>query len=478
MGDRRARRRAWLAAAAATGLLIVMPDPTAAEPLATAQAPLDGVPLCGLETPVGTADPVADDGVLRVATLNLLHSETEEGDATLGARLPLLADAIAGSGADIVGAQEVTRNVGFDPESEAPQRHGLVAQRLAAAIAARTGQPWAWCWSLSNPHVPLSPDLDPGGGNPLDTLAAANGNAPDPGDFSEGLAIVTRFPIDSSRFRRLPPRSFEAVGCVNLDPFCPLAALFDSRQVLWARVASPAGGIDMFTTHLAHTLTPLSDTTRAIQVEQAVAITSEWATPDELPDFLVGDFNSAPDSTVLATATGAGYVDTYRASGGPECTAADAGACSGGPPDGMEVFSPAPERTMAGRIDYVLARPPGTCALAVSASDVIADDPSPRPDGQWLWPSDHVGFASTISCGSGAAPGDPVPASPATPAESSGGAPDGRLPATGTAPPVELAALLAALGLAAAVTRRTLPHGPDALRADSHDGSHPTRRPG
>jgi endonuclease/exonuclease/phosphatase family metal-dependent hydrolase len=454
MGDRRVRRIGWVVVVA-MGCVLVGVGPTGAEPATAQQNPLDGVPLCGVEAPVGAAATAADDGVLRVGTLNVLHSETDDGDISLGDRLPLLADAVAASGIDIVGAQEVTRNVVFDPASEAPQRHGLVAQRLAAAIAARTGQPWAWCWSLSNPHVPLSPDLVPGGGNPLDSIAAANGNAPDPGDFSEGLAILTRFQIEASRFRRLTPRSFEAAACIDLDPFCPLAALFDSRQVLWARVASPAGEVDMFTTHLAHTLTPLSDTTRAIQVEQALAITSEWASPDDLPDLLVGDFNSTPDSPVIAAATDAGFIDTYRAADGPECAPAGTGACSGGPTDGTEVFSPAPQRTMSGRIDYVLARPSGTCALTVPASEVIADEPSPQADGRWLWPSDHLGFASTVSCGPAPSPADTVAVSPTAPADVENPTAGGRLPATGDTPQLALAMLLAALGItAAAATRR------------------------
>jgi endonuclease/exonuclease/phosphatase family metal-dependent hydrolase len=447
MGDRRLWRVGLLGAATMVALLVAG-GPTRAETMrADASAgPLDGTPQCGEEAPAGDAAPVADDGALRVATCNVLHSETDDGDLSLGDRLPLLADAIAGSGADIVGSQEVTRNLTFDPAAEAPQRHGLVAQRLAQAIAARTGQPWGWCWSLSNPHVPLSPDVYPGGGNPLDAAAAANGNTPDPGDFSEGLAILTRFPIEASAFRRLTPRSYEAVGCVDLDPFCPLDALFDSRQVLWARVRTPGGGVDMFTTHLAHTLTDLSDTTRKLQADQALAITSEWATPDDLPDFLVGDFNSVPDSDVIAAAADAGFVDTYDAAGGVACTATGAPGCSGGPPAGAEDYTSAPVRTMSERIDYVLARPPSACTLSVPSSEVIGDEPSEQADGRWGWPSDHVGFASTISCAA-ATPSAVAGASPEAPSAPT--ATDGRLPATGGADHLVWAGFLVLAGLAA-----------------------------
>lgn len=371
-----------------------------AETAALVGAPnvLDGVPLCGIEASASDRPTLPDDGVLKVSTFNVLHSETVDGDVSLGDRLPLLADAIVASAADIVGAQEVTRNIAFDPGSEAPQKHGLVAQRLAAAIAFRTGESWHWCWSRSNPHVPLTPDVAPGGGNPLDDMAASMGNFPDAGDFSEGIAILSRFPISSSRFRRLPPRSYEVAACTSFDPFCPLDAVFDSRQVLWGRVQSPGGGIDMFTTHLAHGLTTLSDTTKLIQMKAALAIVDAWATPDALPDFLVGDFNSVPGSAVLNAATGASFADTYAAAGGTDCVTAGAAGCSGGPPDGDEVYSASATRPMSERIDYVMARPPSTCALAVPDSDVIGNTATALPDGSWLWPSDHLGFTSTITC--------------------------------------------------------------------------------
>ncbi|MGQ0832971.1 MAG: endonuclease/exonuclease/phosphatase family protein [Microthrixaceae bacterium] len=362
--------------------------------------PTDGEPLCGVAVaPVG-ATPLPDDGELRVATFNVLHSETDDGDVSLGARLPLLAAAIVDSRADVVGAQEVTRNLELDAGDEYPQKHGLVAERLAQAIAALTGEPWSWCWSRSNPHVPLTPDINVGGGNPLDDAAAANGNFPDSGDFSEGLAIFSRFPIVETRFRRLTPRTYEAPACTDPNPFCPLDATFDSRQVLWAQVDTGAAGkLDMFTTHLAHHLTALSDETKTLQAQQVAAITSEWATDDTLPDFLVGDLNSTPESAAIQATADAGFVDTYAAAGGTECNPeVGAPGCSGGPPEGDEVFSDGRTRTMSERIDYVLARPPTGCTLDLPASEVIGNEPHPLGDAQWLWPSDHLGFVSTTSC--------------------------------------------------------------------------------
>lgn len=393
------RQIRWIGAAAVLLGLVLPASPTRAQDsVGGSGLPTDGAPLCGVAAPDEATLPT-DDGELRVATFNVLHSETDDGDISLGARLPLLADAIVDSGADIVGAQEVTRNITFDPAAESPQKHGLVAQRLAEAIAERTGETWHWCWSLSNPHVPLTPDVDEGGGNPLDDAAAANGNFPDSGDFSEGLAIFSRYPIEESRFRRLTPRSYEAPACTEPNPFCPLDATFDSRQVLWARVDAQGGMVDMFTTHIAHHLTDLSDTTKTLQSQQAAAIATEWATDDALPDFLVGDFNSTPESAAIQATADAGFIDTYAAADGNPCDPeVGAPGCSGGPPEGDEVFSDGPTRRMSERIDYVLARPPSDCSLGVSASEAIGTVPEPLDDGQWLWPSDHLGFVSAMAC--------------------------------------------------------------------------------
>ena len=364
-----------------------------------APTPLDGTPTCGAVAPPASAIPLADDGVLKVATFNLLHSDTDEGDQTLGARLPLVADAIAASGSDIVGAQEVTRNTEFRAGDEYPQRHGLVVRRLAEMVAARTGQTWRWCFSTSNPHVPLTPDVFKGGGNPLDSLAAMFGNTPDPGGFSEGLAVLTRFPIDESRFHRLAPRSYEALACLNFDPFCRLDAAFDARQVLWARIHTPAGRVDMFTTHLAHHIGGLSDTTKLLQARQVLAITEQWAKPDALPDVLVGDFNSGPKSDVYkAIVKDAHFRDTYRVAGGAECDAAGAPGCSGNPAAGSESFTSTDTRPMKQRIDYVFARKSAHCAANAPNSDRIGDEPALQSDGRYLWPSDHYGFVSTLAC--------------------------------------------------------------------------------
>ncbi|MBI2168695.1 MAG: endonuclease/exonuclease/phosphatase family protein [Actinobacteria bacterium] len=367
-------------------------DPTPLEPIPV----VDGVPVCGTE---GAGTP-SDDGVLKVASFNVLHSDTQEGDLTLGARLELEADAIVTSGADVVGMQEVTKNVDYDNgtnNAEFPQKHGTVAQRFATELAGRTSSAWHWCFFRSNPHVPGTPDIQPGGGNPLDDLAAMFGNTPDPGDFSEGLALVAKYPILDPRSHRLLPRSYESPACIPPDPLaCNLAAIFDSRQVIYGEIDLPGDNVEIFDTHIAHGLTDLSNTTKKLQVDQVLAWIELWQKPG-IDEFLTGDFNSTPDTDRYDAVIDAGFTDTYLQGAGAsaECNPATGVGCTGNPPPGQEVFttSGVTTRKMSERIDYVFAR-----GCAASASAILGTNTGTWTDGRVLWPSDHLGLVSTVDC--------------------------------------------------------------------------------
>ena len=372
--------------------------------------------MCGAEAPAVASPYVPHKRKVKVGTFNVLHSQTEEGDATLAARLPLAAEAIVAADIDVIGLQEVTRNVnGPDADgTEVPQHHGFVAQRFAAELARVTGQRWEYCWSRSNPHVPFTPDLLEGGGTPLDDLTAQMASFPDiqGGDFSEGLAILSRLDIDSdaARFRRLGNRLDEAPACVDeSDPLCAPTVAFDARQVLWAPirrpalVGVPASKLDFFTTHIAHGVTSESATTKAKQVQQAMDVVREWSSPDPWPDFLVGDFNSDPTTVDRYGAiVDGGFIDTFRAGGGAECLVPGDASCSGGPvPDAhgdTESVSAGPARAMSARIDFIFALPGASCALKATDVSAVGHVAAPQPDGRWLWASDHLGFRASVSC--------------------------------------------------------------------------------
>src|SRR5688500_18542172 len=82
-------RRLVLLVAAMTVGAALLPAPSGRAAPALPITPLDGTPLCGKEAPPVGAKATADDKALRVATFNVLHSETDDGDVSLGDRLPL-----------------------------------------------------------------------------------------------------------------------------------------------------------------------------------------------------------------------------------------------------------------------------------------------------------------------------------------------------------------------------------------------------
>ena len=374
-------RRCWGSARWAVLLaLVALTIPVSARAILPGQLPLppEPTPLCESEAPGPSAPAPVDDGELRIATYNVLHTQDSDGLATIEQRIPMLVAAIQGSGADVAGLQEVAKS----------GDHGLVARRLAAGLATATGESWSWCWFASNPHVHYEPETNPGGGGgPLTELAATGAGAQsgNGSEFREGLAIVSRLPILEASVVRLPLRVHEAAACVPPDPFgCNFAALFDSRALLHARVDTASGLLDLYTSHIAHGLTVLSDDMKLRQVNAALDHIDATAAEDVLPDVFVGDFNSVEGDPRHQAVLARGFVDTFRV--------ANPGV--DGFTGGQDVVGPAP--TVSERIDYVFARP-GTCELDVIESHVFGDTPEPREDAPGtVWPSDHFAVVTAL----------------------------------------------------------------------------------
>lgn len=374
---------------------------------------VDGTPICGVE---GSGAPPAYSGTgIEVGSYNILHSQSEDDVSDVSERFDLVVDAMEAADADVWGLQEVTNNT----------EHGNQAQKIAAELASRTGLAWEWCWSWSNPHFPGEPDVLPGGGGPLSLLVAQFSNLPEIQDgnvesalmdFKEGLGVVSRYDIDedAARFRRLQPRAHEALACpVSPNPLdligCQLPAVFDHRQVLHTPIVAAGGRVDVFNTHLAHQLTDHSDETKYHQIEKSLDTIDEWAGDgDGLPEFFTGDFNTdAAASTTTAfgdTARyqlliDAGFGDTYADAGEPECRSNDLDTTEGCTA-GVDVVTPGPTQdpsVLDERIDYVWARGDG-CALTTSESVILGTNTRTLATGDHLWPSDHLGVASSTTC--------------------------------------------------------------------------------
>ena len=282
---------------------------------------------------VGAVGPVAAQAPpVRFVTLNVLHGGPMSGwtgnDSHLEARLALVSEALLGLGPDVVALQEASWTRG----------RGEVASRLAQRLG------------MHRVYAPASMRLfDMVWPNQLGRLLL---------NFSEGPAILSRFPIARSETHRLPPCGW------RMEP----------RVLLFVELDTPAGRLPVFSTHTRGN--PCH--TRAV----AGLVHSRRA---DLPGVLMGDLNAVESSEAITALTReSGFVDAFRAKH-PDAT-------------GATVWQPvtASERRAFRRVDYVLLVPGRAFPGLVVDSRVVVDVPGRLPDGTTLWPSDHYGVLADL----------------------------------------------------------------------------------
>lgn len=257
---------------------------------------------CGSEpataVDAGTTDaPIADAPPSMphtIVTLNL-RCLIDEWDV----RLPIIVDGLIASGADVIGLQEVCAVTGGRDALEELVA-ALRTRGWTDLVAVRTTTHLAW-------------DM-----------------------YDEGLAVLSRHPIEATRVEVLP-----------------MGAL--PRKALLARIAAPGGDFVLATTHLDHQ----SATTRAAQATEAARAVSTFATANE-PIVLVGDLNDQPGGGVTSALSAAGLADAWMT-----VHAGDAGPTF--PANGPTI-----------RIDYVWTRGATPMAieriLATPVNNVYASD--------------------------------------------------------------------------------------------------------
>jgi endonuclease/exonuclease/phosphatase family metal-dependent hydrolase len=265
-------------------------------------------------------------------TLNLLHGGVTSGltgrDDDLERRLELVTSELRALDPDVVGLQEASTGRG----------RGNVARRLAHAL----GLHWVYAPALFG----LT------GWAPADDLVGTLMN------FTEGPAVLSRFPILRSEARSLPRCN----------------GLFDVRVALRADVATPWGEMPVFSTHLSWGACETPELARFVAEGTAA-----------LPAVLMGDFNATEGSPAIVHLTrDAGMIDVFRS------VAPDA--------PGPTVWQRprAPERTVTRRVDYLFLAPGREHRGRALASRVVLDTPDRAPDGTTLWPSDHYAVLATI----------------------------------------------------------------------------------
>jgi endonuclease/exonuclease/phosphatase family metal-dependent hydrolase len=269
---------------------------------------------------------------IRFVTLNVLHggplSSWTGRDSHLEARLDLISEALLALDADVVALQEASWSTA----------RGEVASRLAGRLG------------MSHVYAPASTRL-------FDT-PWINRWAAGFMDFSEGPAILSRFPITRSETHKLP-----ACGR-RMEP----------RVLLFAEVDTPQGRLPVFSTH-----------TRGNACHTRAVASLVLERRGDLPGALMGDLNAVESSEAIGALTReAGFVDAFRARH-PEAS-------------GATVWQPvtAPERRAFRRVDYVLIVPGRLSPGTVVDSRVVVDTPGRLPDGTPIWPSDHYGVLADL----------------------------------------------------------------------------------
>jgi endonuclease/exonuclease/phosphatase family metal-dependent hydrolase len=255
---------------------------------------------------------------LRVMDLNVLHGFPRF--EALSQRLDLIAQEIQRQNADLVCLQEVPWTL----------RLGSAARRLAGQVG------------MNYVYLPAN-------GNRKAIL------------FSEGEAILSRFPLQDVNYIELQPR----------------AGFFEQRVALKATAITPWGAVNVISTHL---------TTGGGEINRAQAQALQQFVASQSPHItlIAGDFNAREDSAQILDLS-QGWVDSYRLanpfSPGPTCCAEDLGSSGG--------------EFLQERIDYIFIQPGVAPNFQVVSSRVILNQPFHSGAG-WQWASDHAGLLTEL----------------------------------------------------------------------------------
>jgi endonuclease/exonuclease/phosphatase family metal-dependent hydrolase len=278
--------------------------------------------ICGILVLAATTSAGAEP--VRVVTFNLFHGGPLSGlagDAGLDDRLAMVVAELRRIRPDIIALQEASRS----------SRRGDVALRLARELG----------YHLA--HASTTERVF--GRSILSRLAPALI------DFSEGPAVLSRWPIVSGDV-------VELARCGR-----PL----DTRVILRVDVDAPGGRLRVYSTHTSG---------HPCQLRHIERVAREGRTG--LPSILMGDFNASEHVPALASMRRhASFVDAFRAANPDE-------------PGFTDLQRPrAATATVSQRYDYVFVVPGARTAGSVLESRVVLNAPRRYADGSLLWPSDH-----------------------------------------------------------------------------------------
>jgi endonuclease/exonuclease/phosphatase family metal-dependent hydrolase len=190
----------------------------------------------------------------------------------------------------------------------------------------------------------------------------------------EGLAFVARFPIAETASARLPH-----------------ATDTEGRIVLSARLDTPSGGLWIHTAHLSYRL--VEGKRREDQILALDAEVTARAPATELPQVLLGDFNTGPEADEIRWLRGLCTL------GGRRVYYQDAWLAAHPDEPGITWARDNPFRARMAwlpadrRIDYIFVTPARRDGRGTVRDARLAFD---RPDADGVFPSDHFGVMTDI----------------------------------------------------------------------------------
>lgn len=257
-------------------------------------------------------------------------------------RLAMLENELAIQAPDVALLQEVS----------ASRSHGHLAERLVAGLRTR-GLEYRLAY------------------------APANGSVADGGNFEEGSAILSRWPIAESQVRRL------AADYV-LKRESHGYSYEEYRIALRATVVIESGlTIDVFGAHVTDVAPGDLVSPRRLQIEDLARFVAERPSRD-FPAIVGGDFNARPETEEITWLRQNGFHDL--------CVGFEPGNTN----DANDRDLEHPEDTANQRIDYLFLADAERGQFNVDSVRLSLAKPTEVEPGRFLWASDHSGILAEL----------------------------------------------------------------------------------
>lgn len=207
--------------------------------------------------------------------------------------------------------------------------------------------------------------------------APANGSVAEGGNFEEGSAILSRWPIAETKVRRLAADHVlkrESHGYSYEEYRIAVRATV---------VIEPGLSIDVFGAHVTDVAPGDGVSPRRLQIEDLARFVAERPS-HRVPAIVGGDFNARPEAEEIAWLRRNGFYDL--------CTGREPGHTN----DANDRDLEHPIDTANQRIDYLFVADAEESQLQVGAARLFLAKPAEVAPGRVLWASDHSGILAEL----------------------------------------------------------------------------------